>query len=71
MTVRVDLKAKVSTSLDNVIMKQGDRVTFNDVAELDPPIPERLALLKLCRYGETVTGIGVKLDDATYIVQEL
>ena len=71
MTVRIDLKSKVATSMDNVIQKQGDVIKFNDVSELDPPIPERVALLKLCGYGEIVPDIGMKLDDSTYVVQQM
>ena len=71
MTIRVDTKNKVATSMDNVVQKQGDVIKFNDVSELDPPIPERVALLKLCAYGEIVPDIGMKLDDSTYVVQQM
>lgn len=71
MTVRVDLKNKIATSMDNVILKQGDIVKFNDISELDPPVPERIALLRLCAYGEIVPDVGMRLDDNTYVVHEL
>ena len=71
MTVRIDLKTKIATSMDNIVSKQGDIVKFNDIAELDPPIPERMALLKLCAYREVVPDIGMRIDEDIFIVQEL
>ena len=70
MTVRVDLKNKIATHLDNVVQKRGDVVKFNDVSELDPPLPERMALLKLCGMNEVVAGLGMRIDEHTYVVQE-
>lgn len=71
MTLRVDLKRGKAYSLDNVVFKSTDTISFNDVADLDPPVPERLALLRLAEEGEVVPDIGMKLDSTTYIVQEL
>lgn len=70
MTVRVDLKNKIATHLDNIVQKQGDIVKFNEVEDLDPPVPERVAMLKLCKMGDIVEGLGMRLDEDTYIVQE-
>ena len=71
MTVRVDLISKTATSMDSVVLKQGDIVKFNDISELSPPVPERIALLRLCAYGEIVPDIGMKLNASTYVVHEL
>lgn len=70
MTVRICLKTNKATYLDNVIMRRGDIVSFNDVSELDPPLPERIALLKLCGMNEVVGGLGMRIDEHTYVVQE-
>ena len=70
MTVRICLKTNKATYLDNVIMRRGDIVSFNDVSELDPPVPERVALLKLCEMNEVVAGLGMRIDEHTYVVQE-
>jgi hypothetical protein len=70
MTVRICLKTKKATHLDNVVMKQGDVVEFNDIDDLDPPVPERVALLRVCAIGDVVDGLGMRLDADTYIVQE-
>ena len=71
MTVRIDLLRKEMTSLDNVVLRLGDVVRFEDISELDPPIPERMALLKISTAKDIVPHVGTKLDDNTYIVQEL
>lgn len=71
MTVRIDLVRKQMVSLDNFVTKEGDIIPFKDISELDPPIPERAALLKIAACGEIVTGIGFKIDDNTYVIQEM
>ena len=71
MTVRVDLLRKEMTSLDNVVLKHGDVVRFEDISELGPPIPERMALLKISAVKDIIPHVGTRLDDNTYIVQEL
>jgi len=71
MTVRVDMKLKVCTHLDNVVQREGDVVKFNDISELDPPIPERVAMLSLCGLSDQVEGLGMRIDEFTYVVQEL
>ena len=71
MTVRVDMKLKVCTHLDNVVQREGDVVKFNDISELDPPIPERVAMLSLCDLSDQVEGLGMRIDEHTYVVQEL
>ena len=71
MTIRVDTKNRVATSMDNVVQKQGDVIKFNDVSDLDPPVPERIALLKLCAVGDIVPDVGLKLDEDVYVVQQM
>ena len=71
MTIRVDTKNNVATSMDNVVQKQGDVFHFSDVSDLDPPVPERIALLKLCAVGDIVPGVGMKLDEDVYVVQQM
>jgi hypothetical protein len=71
MTLRVDLKERKAYSMDNVVFKPNDIISFNDVADLDPPVPERIALLRLAEEGEVVPDIGMRIDSTTYIVQEL
>ena len=62
MTIRIDLTSKKATHLDNVVLKEGDVISFSDVSELDPPVPERVALLKLsphvagCDHGRADQG---------------
>lgn len=58
-------------ALDNIVLKEGDVIQFNDVSDLDPPISERVALLKISEVNDVIFNIGVKIDDNTYIVQEL
>lgn len=71
MTIRIDTKLKKATHLDNVVQKGGDVVPFNNISDLDPPIPERVALLKLSPHGEHVEGLGMRIDEYTYVVHEL
>jgi hypothetical protein len=71
MTVRVDTKLKKATHLDNVVQREGDVIEFNDVSDLDPPVPERVAILKICGMGDQVEGVGMRIDEHTYVVQEL
>jgi len=70
MTVRIDLKLKQMTPLDDVVTKLGDIVHFEDLSDLDPPIPERMALLKISNVKDIIPDVGVRLDDNTYIVQQ-
>jgi hypothetical protein len=44
---------------------------FSDVSDLDPPVPERIALLKLCAVGDIVPDVGMKLDEDVYVVQQM
>ena len=71
MTVRIDLKLKQMTPLDDVVTKLGDIVHFEDLSDLDPPIPERMALLKISNAKDIIPSVGVRLDDNTYIVQQV
>lgn len=71
MTLRVDLKEGKAYSMDNVVIRPNDTISFNDVSDLDPPVPERIALLRLAEEGEVVPDIGMRINDTTYIVQEL
>ncbi len=71
MTVRIDLKLKQMTPIDDVVTKLGDVVHFKDISDLDPPIPERMALLKISVAKDIIPDIGVRLDDNTYIVQQI
>ena len=71
MTVRIDLLRKEMTSLDNMVLQTGDIVKFKNIADLAPPIPERMALLKISESKDVISGLGMKIDENTYIVQEL
>jgi hypothetical protein len=71
MTIRIDLTSNKATHLDNVVLKEGDVISFSDVSELDPPVPERVALLRLSPHGEHVEGIGMRIDEHTYVVNEM
>jgi len=71
MTVRVNVNKGTMVPLDSVLPSRGMLgVSFLDVSELDPPIPERIALLRIAPLGEIVDGVGVRLDENIYIVQE-
>lgn len=72
MTVRVSIKEGKASPLDEVIPNRAMvDILFTDVEELDPPIPERIALLRLAPMGEIIEGIGVRLDEDTFVVQEV
>lgn len=71
MTVRINTKRGILVPLDNIIPSRGmEGILFSDVDDLEPPIPERIALLRIAPVGEVVTGVGVRLDEDTFIVQE-
>jgi hypothetical protein len=71
MTVRVDIGKGRMTPLDDAIPHRGVvDIPFTDVEELDPPIPERVAMLRMAPVGDVIDGVGVRLDDDTFIVQE-
>jgi len=71
MTVRINTKRGTLVPLDNIIPSRGmEGILFSDVDDLEPPIPERIALLRIAPVGEVVTGVGVRLDEDTFIVQE-
>ena len=72
MTVRVSIKEGVATPLDDVIPNRGmEPMHFKNFEELDAPIPEHIALLKIAPVGEVIDGLGVRLDEDTFIVQEV
>jgi hypothetical protein len=54
------------TPLDDVVTKLGDIVHFEDLSDLDPPIPERMALLKISNVKDIIPS-----DDNTYIVHQV
>lgn len=72
MTLRVSIKEGKATPLDEVLPNRamGD-ILFKDIEELDPPVPERIALLRLAPMGEIIDGLGVRLDEDTFVVQEV
>lgn len=71
MTLRINLTTNKAVHLDNVVQREGDVISFSDVSELDPPVPERVALLKLSPHGEHVEGVGMRIDEHTYVVNEM
>lgn len=71
MTVRIDLKLKQMTPLYDVVTKLGGIVHFEDLSDLNPPIPERMALLKISKVQDIIPHVGVRLDDNTYIVHQI
>lgn len=72
MTVRVSIKEGLVTPLDDILPNRGMEPThFKNFEELDAPIPERIALLKIAPMGEIIDGLGVRLDEDTFVVQEV
>ena len=71
MVLRVDMTSKLAYSMDDVIIHSTNPIPFNDVSDLDPPVPERVALLKLCEVGEQIDDIGLRLSEDVFVVQEL
>jgi hypothetical protein len=67
------MRSKQVFSMDNVLWRVSSPSdhTFENVNDLDPPVPERVALLKLCEVGEVVPDIGIRLDNDIFVVQEL
>ena len=72
MTLRIDLKNKIAYPLDDV--NEAGRGTepfeFEDVFYLEPPVPERFAILAVSETGDRIDGIGMKVSDTTYIICE-
>ena len=59
------------TPLDDAIPSRGvEERSFTNVDDLDPPIPERVALLRMAPIGDVIDGVGVRLDEDTFVVQE-
>lgn len=73
MTLRIDMKDKKVYSMDNVLWRihSPSDNDFENINDLDPPVPERVALLKLCEVGEVVPDVGMRLEGDIYVVQEL
>ena len=72
MTLRIDLKNKIAYPLDDVNEsgRGTDPFVFEDVFDLEPPVPERFALLAVSELGDRIDGIGLKVSDTTYIICE-
>lgn len=72
MTLRIDLKNKTAYPLDSV--NEAGRGTgpfpFEDVFDLDPPVPERFAILAVSEIGDRIDGIGMKVSDTAYVICE-
>lgn len=59
------------TPLDDAIPSRGmEERSFTNVDDLDPPIPERVALLRMAPIGDVIDGVGVRLDGDIFVVQE-
>ena len=71
MTVRVDLKNKRVYRLDDVIPVSDAQWDYVEVEDLDPPIPERVALLRVAEVGDVIKGVGIKIGEDSYIVEQL
>jgi hypothetical protein len=71
MVLRIDMTSNLAYSMDDVIIHSTNPIPFNDVSDLDPPVPERVALLKLCEVGEQIDDVGLRLEKNVYLVQEL
>jgi len=67
----VDTVKRRAVALDDAIPTRSmEEVLFEDVGELPPPIPDRVALLRVTPINSVVAGVGVNKGEEVYWVCE-
>jgi hypothetical protein len=71
MVMLVDTVKRRAVALDDAIPTRSmEEVLFEDVGELPPPIPDRVALLRVTPINSVVVGVGVNKGEEVYWVCE-
>ena len=72
MTLLVDLGKKTAVPLDDALpAREMDEITFEEVNDLTPPVPDRIALLQVAPINELIEGVGINRGDGVYLVCEV
>lgn len=72
MTLLVNLGKKTAVPLDDALpAREMKEIQFEEVSELPPPVPDRIALLQVAPVGELVVGVGYKRDEGIFLVCEV
>lgn len=72
MTLLVDLGKKTAVPLDDALpAREMDEITFEEVNDLTPPVPDRIALLQVAPIGEIINDIGMNRGGGVYLVCEV
>jgi len=72
LTVLVDTVRKKITPIDDALPAREMKETYyEEVDDIPPPIPERIALLRVAPVNQLVDDIGMNRGDGVYIVCEL
>lgn len=72
MTLLVNLGKKTAVPLDDALpAREMKEIQFEEVSELTPPVPDRIALLQVAPVGEFVVGVGYKRDEGIFLVCEV
>ena len=72
MTLLVDLNKKTAVPLDDALpAREMDEITFEEVNDLTPPVPDNIALLQVAPIGEIIDGLGVNRGEGVFLVCEI
>lgn len=72
MTLLVDLGKKTAVPLDDALpTREMNEISFEEVSDLTPPVPDRIALLQVAPVGEVVPDIGQNRGDGVFLVCEM
>lgn len=72
MTLLVDLNKRTAVPLDDALpTREMNEISFEEVSELTPPVPDRIALLQVAPVGEVVPDIGQNRGDGVFLVCEM
>jgi hypothetical protein len=71
LTLLVNTILKKATPLDDALpSREMEEIHFEEVNNLDPPVPERIALLTVAPVGEVIDGLGVNRGAGVFVVCE-
>ena len=72
MTLLVDLGKKTAVPLDDALpTREMKKISFEEVSELTPPVPDNIALLQVAPIGEIIDGLGVNRGEGVFLVCEI
>lgn len=72
MTLLVDLNKRTAVPLDDALpTREMKEISFEEVSDLTPPVPDRIALLQVAPVGEVVPDIGQNRGDGVFLVCEM